>query len=382
MENKIISLLKKIVAINSIYPNEKKLSDFLYQFFQRYKTRENIKISKQNINNNRYNLLVEKGNGQKVIALYSHLDTVSFASGWKTNPFKLTIKKDRAFGLGAWDMKGGMAVNILSFLNYQPKNFRLKLVFCVDEENISQGAYKLVKSDFFNDIDCIISSEPAFVYGNQGIVIGRPGRAVFHIIISGKPNHYALYNQKIDINFFVARLINELSRFYIEKNNKKQFVFVRKIESETIGMSTPHTVKLELDSSIIPPTTSNKIKQELINICRTINQKFNNYFTIEVDFKKRKTPFLESYEIDTKNNYLKILKKSILLSTGKKAKPYFRSSIADENVFGFFGKTVLGIGPEGGNAHSPNEWVSIRSLQTLYQILLNFFYQLENANEK
>jgi acetylornithine deacetylase/succinyl-diaminopimelate desuccinylase-like protein len=91
---------------------------------------------------------------------------------------------------------------------------------------------------------------------------------------------------------------------------------------------------------------------------------------------------LESYEIDKKNNYLKILKKSILLTTGKKAKPYFRSSIADENVFGFFGKIVLGIGPEGGNAHSPNEWVSIQSLMTLYQILLNFFYQLENENEK
>jgi acetylornithine deacetylase/succinyl-diaminopimelate desuccinylase-like protein len=378
MENKIIRLLKKIVAINSIYPNEKKLADFLYQFFQRYKTRESIKVSKQIVDSNRYNLLVEKGNGQKLIALYSHLDTVSFASGWKTNPFKLTIKKDRAFGLGAWDMKGGMTVNIISFLNYQPKNFKLKLVFCVDEENISQGAYKLVKSDFFSDIDCIISTEPAFIYGNQGIVIGRPGRAVFHIIISGKPNHYALYNQKIDINFFVARLINELSRFYIEKNRKKQFVFVRKIESETIGMSTPHKVVLELDSSIIPPTTSEKIKQELINICRTINQKFNNYFTIEVDFKKRKTPFLESYEIDKKNIYLEILKKSVLLTTGKKAKPYFRSSIADENVFGYFGKTVLGIGPEGGNAHAPNEWVSIQSLMILYQILLNFFHQLEN----
>jgi acetylornithine deacetylase/succinyl-diaminopimelate desuccinylase-like protein len=378
IKDNLKSVLKDLVGIRSVFPEEKSLGEFIIQLLK--KNGYNTKIQK--VEKNRFNVLVEKGKGRKSVLLYSHLDTVGITKGWKTDPFELKIIGDRAFGLGAWDMKGGMAVNILSFLNYQPKNFRLKLVFCVDEENIYQGVYQLVKSDFFNDVDCIISTEPAFIYGNQGIVIGRPGRAVFQIIISGKPNHYALYNHKIDINFFVADLINDLSRFYIEKNGRKQFIFARNIQSETIGMSTPHTVKLELDSSIIPPTTSNKIKQELINICRAINQKFNNYFTIEVDFKKRKTPFLESYEIDKKNNYLKILKKSILLTTGKKAKPYFRSSIADENVFGFFGKTVLGIGPEGGNAHSPNEWVSIQSLMTLYQILLNFFYQLENENEK
>ena len=146
-------------------------------------------------------------------------------------------------------MKAGVSVNIFNFLNFQPQNFKLKLALVVDEENISEGGYKLVESYFFKESSCIISTEPAFKYGLQGITIGRVGRAVFDIEIIGKSIHYALYDQNHDPSFVLAELTDNLKNFYLKKQEKKQFVFVRKIETTTQGMSIPEKIYIELDSA-------------------------------------------------------------------------------------------------------------------------------------
>ncbi len=75
--------------------------------------------------------------------------------------------------------------------------------------------------------------------------------------------------------------------------------------------------------------------------------------------------------------FLKLLSKSIEKITSSRANIYFRSSIADENIFGSRGYTVLGIGPKGDNAHSSNEWVSLSSLTTLYKILNVFLKKID-----
>ncbi len=368
METQVIALLKKLVSIDSAYPNEGKIIAYLEKFFEK----NGYKTKRQKVEANRYNLLVEKGTGNKSILLYSHVDTVTAASGWTDNPLTLKISGDRASGLGAWDMKGGMVVNILSFLRHNPKKNKLKLAFCVDEENISKGGHILANSDFMEDVECIISPEPAFFHGNQGIVTGRTGRAVFELKINANPKHYALYEKKYDMNFFVADLVFRLGSIYKNSHDRKQFVFVRKIDSHSLGISTPQQMTLELDSSVIPPYTNQDIMEMIKKEINWCGLKYNNYFKTSLQYVKRETPFLESYEVEKKNRYLKKLSESILKNTGKKAVAYFRSSVADENIFGSKGMTVLGIGPTGNNAHSANEWVSLSSLKKLYNILNNF----------
>ncbi len=368
METQVIALLKKLVSIDSAYPNEGIIIGYLEKFFEE----NGYKTKRQKVEAKRFNLLVEKGTGNKSILLYSHVDTVSPASGWVDNPLALKISGDRMEGLGAWDMKGGMAVNILAFLQHNPKKYKLKMAFCVDEENISKGGHVLINSDFMKGVECVISPEPAFFHGNQGIVVGRTGRAVFELKIIGHPRHYALYDKKYDMNFFVADLIGRLGNIYKKRQDRKQFVFVRKIESQSLGISTPQQMNLELDSSVIPPYTNQDIMKMIKKQINLSISKYNHYFKTSLNYVKRTTPFLESYEIKKNNRYLKLLSEIILKSTGKKAVTYFRSSVADENIFGSKGITVLGIGPIGDNAHSANEWVSLRSLKKLYNILSSF----------
>mgnify|MGYP003730081787 CR=1 FL=1 len=364
---KIIYLLKKLVSINSIYPNEQELGDYLFNFFKN----KNYKISKQKVEKNRYNLIVEKGKGKKVIGLYAHLDTVNTTKlNWQSNPFKLKIDGDKAFGLGAFDMKGGMVANILSFLEYNPKNIKIKLFFVVDEENISKGGFKLLKSSSFKNIVCIVSTEPAFKYGNQGIVIGRPGRTVFELLIKTQPIHYALYDEKKDIIYFFNLFINQLKKFNKNINQKKQFLFIKNIETKIAGMSTISELKAEIDSCIIHPEDNQSILNKLNLVLNQINTQFN--FSYEIRIKKRATPYLNGYELKKNNKYLKIMIKVVKNVTNKTPIPYFRSSIADENIFGYHKVPVLSVGPIGDNAHAANEWVSLKSILTLKEITINF----------
>lgn len=375
MTKQLFDLMSELIKINSIYPHEKEIGDFIFRFFSKLKYRP----IRQEVEKNRDNIIVEKGSGEKSIVLYSHLDTVNVTNGWKTNPFKLIRDKDRAVGLGAWDMKSGMSANILSFVKFHPKNFKLKIIFCVDEENISKGAVIFSKSNFMKNVDCIISTEPAFRFGLQGITTGRIGRAVYEVKITGESRHTAFYEKKFDINYFVAQLLISINKLNIIKDDKKQYFFASKIESSSIGMSLPEKTVLILESSVIPPFTHDEILNKLRFTANELNKKYRNYYKVNIDLAQRETPFLDSYQIDKKNDYLHFLSKSVKEITKKNANIYFRSSVADENVFASFGKTVLSIGPVGNNAHAPNEWVSLSSLEKLYNILNSFLIKVDKS---
>lgn len=360
--------LKKLVAIPSTYPHEKKMGEYVYSLLKE----AGFTVKKQFIDGARFNVLAEKGTGDKSILFYAHLDTVGVVEGWKTNPLKLTIVGDKAYGLGAWDMKAGLLANILAARAIVPKNMKIKMVFCVDEEYISRGGHALMKNTFMYDVACVISTEPAFQHGVQGIVTGRIGRSVYDVAITGPSHHFAFYDPKKDINFALSDFIQATKKLFKKTGDKKQFVFVRSVESRTVGMSLPEKITLELDSSVLPPHTHGSILSFLQTAATKIERKYGSFFTIKVEKHVRETPFLEPYTVAKDNPYLKTLQKSVLSVTKKRAIPYFRSSVADENIFGAAGIPTLGIGPIGGNAHGANEWVSLRSIRELVAILSHF----------
>ncbi|MEI6310499.1 MAG: M20/M25/M40 family metallo-hydrolase, partial [bacterium] len=90
-----------------------------------------------------------------VLLLSGHLDTVSpgsaggpFSSqGWQADPYVPRIAGDRLFGLGATDMKGGVAMLLEAFAAVAerarqegPPRYSLRLLLSADEEDSYRGA--------------------------------------------------------------------------------------------------------------------------------------------------------------------------------------------------------------------------------------------------
>lgn len=370
----LTSLVEKLVAIRSAYPDEVELQAFIASYF----LKKGFRVELQQVEGDRANIVVEKGCGDKTVLLYSHLDTVPVASGWTGDPLVPRRKGDRLYGLGAFDMKGGMAVNIRTFLDFEPKRIKLRLLFAVDEEYVSKGGHVFSNSPPMGDIAAVLSPEPAFAHGVNGIVTGRIGRAVIMIRLKRPSQHFYYYEPEGDISLTAASIITSLKKLYRGNDGKKEFAFVRAMHAQSSGMSTPESVELELDTSLPAPQTPEAMLQA---VQKTVRAAIGTGQEIEAEviFKQRPTPFLAGYELKRDDPYLHLMAESVQTVTGKEAVPYFRSSVADENIFGAAGKSVLGIGPEGGNAHGADEWVSIGSLKKLKDIYLQFLHRVDSA---
>ena len=109
---KIIKRWYDMIRINSVNGHEVNLADYIakelramnlephYSYFPEDRT-EKVRPSVWTV--------LDSGKPGKTVMLIGHIDTVDVANGWNTDPFVPTEDGDKVHGLGAMDMKGGLA---------------------------------------------------------------------------------------------------------------------------------------------------------------------------------------------------------------------------------------------------------------------------------
>lgn len=364
--------LKKLMAINSVFPNEGKLASFI----ERELARIGFKTQRHYVSNGRFNLLAQRGSVGKSILFYGHIDTVPVYGSWKSDPFVLTRKGDRLFGIGSSDMKGGIA-SLMTALESAGER-KIKLLFCVDEENISLGAWKVFeeKQKWFKDVEFAVSVEPGsselHVGGINVVTLGRRGRVVIDIDVVGLSAHGAVKERGISAIDEAIKIIRNLESLKLEKHRQlgKESMFVRRIESASTSLSVPDKLHMELDIHLVPPNNAKKIRQRLYDAIKRMQQAglLNKKTRFAVNIKQRQTPYIEPYVTRADN---RIVKQVLAIVRANFADPIinYSSSVADDNIIAnSLNIPVLTIGPSGGNEHAANEWVSARSLDDLTRL--------------
>ncbi|MDX1800588.1 MAG: acetylornithine deacetylase [Marinobacter sp.] len=97
----------------------------------------------------KYNLIATLGSGSGGLVLSGHTDTVPFDDQrWQSDPFKLTERDDRWYGLGTCDMKGFFALAIEAARAFVGKPLKQPLIILAtaDEESSMNGARALAES--------------------------------------------------------------------------------------------------------------------------------------------------------------------------------------------------------------------------------------------
>ena len=346
-----MNLLRQLVAIRSSYPDEEEISIFLIRHLRAI----GFRVETQTVARGRTNILAAKGCGKRSVLFYGHMDTVPLTnrSGWHTDPCTLTQKGNRLYGLGAYDMKGGMS----AFLSAcEGTSAYVKVFLAVDEENISEGAWKAVngRKAFFRDVSLIISAEPNFELGLHGITTGRTGRCVFDVKFVGVPAHLAAYTAGKDAIGMLAKFV---SRLYRERGTMfagtRTVLQVRKITGESVGMIVCGEASLEVEVLLDAKTSVAAVRRVLLGFGAT-----------QVSLKERNTPYLTGYQFDQFPN-MRDIGKIIQQATGRSMRVHTRTSVGDDNVLATLGIPVITWGPDGGNAHAPDEYVLRRSISAL-----------------
>ncbi|MDC0662269.1 acetylornithine deacetylase [Marinobacter sp. SS21] len=97
----------------------------------------------------KFNLIATLGSGPGGLVLSGHTDTVPYDDKrWQSDPFTLTERDDRWYGLGTCDMKGffALAIDAMRDLAGQPLKQPLILLATADEESSMNGARALAEA--------------------------------------------------------------------------------------------------------------------------------------------------------------------------------------------------------------------------------------------
>jgi acetylornithine deacetylase len=372
-----VALLRKIVSINSVFGGEQGLSEFLEGELQK----QGFGTKRIPVSPGRFSVVGERGSRGKPLLFFGHLDTVPPYGEWKGEPTELREEGDFLFGLGAFDMKAGVAA-ILCATECETDR-RLRVAFSVDEENISQGSHEMLSAGVLDGVEAAVSaeistSEPCL--GTGEITLGRRGRCVIEITVPGRSAHGAQVSKGISAIAEASRLVACLELLNGSLGTHPLLPpptqFVRKIYGESTSLSIPETAIIELDRHMVVPETPESVLSQVRSFIDSLyaSGKFS-----EIDGKRatarlapRPNPYLLPYVTDKENQHVRLLSKIVQGKTGRQPKYSYGLSVADDNRLASTGVPVMSIGPMGGGEHTCKEWVSKKSYLELAEILREF----------
>jgi len=355
----LTDLLKKLISIPSFVDeknNEKLIAIFIIDFFK--KNLPWFSIKKQKIANNRFNLIISDGYRANLIFL-CHLDTVKPSGDIKT---MLTPKivNQKVYGLGACDMKGGIA-SLLTAIKEKNKTKGVTVIFDCDEEYYFLGIKKILEKYSFNP-SLIVCPEPT----DLEIINGCRGIAEIELEVLGKTAHAANPNLGTNAIEQSVNLIAQLKRkLNLKKNNflgkttvNLAYLTGGKFSNNTITIqanAVADIARLLLDIRI---AQTNLNGEKITNFIKEISQSLKlkiNKTKINIDYQSYWTSpkELKIFEKQLIKNKLEIKYKKL------ETMGFFEGALVAKK----WNCPTISFGPSGSkSAHTPDEYVEINSL--------------------
>lgn len=359
--------LREIISIPSISDNERDLA----HYFGERLTKMDFFVNYQRIGEESENVIgVLEGRGQgPLILLAGHLDTVPPTEGWETDPFIPYEEGDRLYGLGASDMKGGLAVLLAAVEALRSMNKRLEgslmVAFFADEEGFSKGVKRFLAEPV--EANVAFMAEPHF----QEVVLGAAGKVLIHAEVKGQASHVAQPEKGINAIEEAASFIHSLPEIMNPKHQKigsQPFVVLNmKGGYAKYSMTVPNHSSFTINKHTVPGET----KESILHKLKALKEKLGLFGTFSFQIGE---PFYPPYLVEEENLYLKTLQDLYLKTTGEKMGIAYGSGVSDSNcLVEMGGIETINFGPSGGNIHSIHEWVSKNEClyaEKIYQELL------------
>ena len=166
------------------------------------------------------NVIGWMGDGEKIIAIDSHVDTVGIGNraNWDHDPYEGYETDDIIYGRGGSDQEGGMAsavygVRIMKDLDLIPKGYKIMVVGSVQEEDCDGMCWQYIVNKYFPDketakkqIEFVISTEPT----DGGIYRGHRGRMEIRVDVKGISCHGSAPERGDNAIYKMADILQEV----------------------------------------------------------------------------------------------------------------------------------------------------------------------------
>lgn len=294
------------------------------------------------------------GSNEKPILLMGHRDTVFPKGEAGRRPF--TIEGDRAHGPGVADMKAGLVMNVFvaaAFQKFGGAPFPIKLLITADEEIGSPSSRPVIEREG-RAARAVYNSEPGRPSGN--ITTGRKGGVFMRFEVFGKAAHSG-NNFEAGISA-IGELAHKIVKIHALTDIAKGITLNVGLVSggQSVNTTAPHA-EGQIDLRYIDPADRAVTMSEIERIVASstvpgtaAKLHINGEFLPLVQSEGSKTIF-DAYRAAARDAGL------------PKLDGEFAGGCADSGFAASVGTpTICGVGPVGGNAHTPLEYLDLNSI--------------------
>ena len=370
MDQGFIDFYKKLISINSIsseIPEQDISNEKVIDFLDTYLSGKGFTTRKLPVKNarNKFNLIAKIGNGEGGVALCGQTDTVPCdREKWSSNPFELTERNDRFYGLGVIDMKGFFAFiyDALEHTDLTKLKKPLYVVATGDEETNMGGAICLGEQ-FGEHPDLMIIGEPTSMVP----VIMHKGHLVQGVRVRGKGGHSSNPDAGINAIKIMHEVVREL--IVLEEELKRRYredLFMIPYPTSNIGKiaggDAPNRIcescELLFDIRPIPGHGVNEMMALTREVLEPVLSRYPDNIDLFVPYEPTE-PFGGKISADT----VKYLEEV----TGKKAVAV--NYATEATYYQELSETVV-LGPGSIDmAHQPDEYLNISEIEPAQKIL-------------
>ena len=313
----------------------------------------------------RPNVISRVENGAGPFLLFNgHVDTVLAVEGWLGDPWAGWRDGNRLYGLGACDMKSGVAAAMLATraLARRRDLWRGTVIFSsvVDEEAYSIGARALVATGVHADA-CIVTEaswdEPA---------LGSMGKVLVRADVTGKAGHASWpessVNAMTEASKFVARLA-ELPLGRHPRLGASQCPLSFHSGSRQYVMTVPETAQLSINRHIVPGENGESVLAQMKALAQSLNSPASFAFSID-------PPYYPPWETSPEHPLVRQFSRAYETEVGKAPQFGYRG-FGDANLFSTdLGIPTIQFGPRGSGFHQADEWVDVTSIAGTARVLV------------
>jgi succinyl-diaminopimelate desuccinylase len=306
---------------------------------------------------------VDNGPGPTLL-LNGHVDTVLAVEGWSSDPWIPRRDGDRLYGLGAADMKSGVAAAMLATraLDRDRDRWQGSVVFSsvVDEEAYSIGARALIASGIQADY-CVVT-ESAW----DKPALGSVGKTLVRIDVTGKAAHASWPWEGINAATEAARLVARLDDIPIPEHPRmrgSRCVLSFMSGNAQYVITVPEHARVILNRMIVTGESSESVIAEVQSLVDDLHSPAR--FELNID-----PPYYPPWETDTDHPLALALTRAYEAEAGKPLE-WGYWGFGDMNLFSEeAGIPTAMIGPRGANFHQADEWVDIPTIAATSRLLV------------
>jgi len=399
--DKVEKLISELVKIPSPWFEEEEITKFVKEWLEKrnlnpwYHQVSETKMTKFEGNN----VIAEIGNDNgPTVLLNAHMDTVKICDGWKRDPFGAEVEGNKLYGLGALDMKSGLAAAMIAMeaLKKIEKKLKGKIIFTavVDEEGpYGLGTDALIRDGITDQCDMAIVTEPAAVFApkdihNPCLLIGARGRYLYDIRVKGKAAHGSMPYSGINAVVDASKIVLELQKMKLGSHSflGEGSLCVLMVEGGKETLSVPDKCRILVDRHIVIGETEEMVKKDVEEVIKKLDIKSE----VEIGFRNAPYPEVKGYGAYITSKEHKLVKEfesSFEEISGQKPVLSSFVSVGDFNYLGDINRanlpTVI-VGAGGDNIHAPEEYVDLDDATEITKVLtgglINLLCAEKNSN--